>query len=938
MNKNNKNNKYPNYGTWKDYDYNLNNSIITDDSIKNSLSHFQKDKLSKLSKDQNILTMFKVKYDTGTYRSISRLQKIKLREYKELTNIFIEYWSNKKEEYHLSPVLDIVYSYKILPLEEASPLSTSISTSTSTSTSTDTQSPEVQNRHLIYRNTQNFKFHGYNLPATMDFTQWGKIIHESDSLSFYIIDKKDSQALYLISVYDNYITVELKLKNKTLLSFTDTMLDKENLSTFKRTLKNQEYYFKDGELQLRKLKLETKFLLPILQSAFITKKFITMDLETRTINGKMSPYCVYSYDGKEYRSYYLLGYKDKESMLKASIEDLMQPKYDNYKIYFHNWSYFDGIFLFNTLTSLSDNQLKPKMRHGKLIDIKFEFKIKTNKKTMNLYFRDSLLLLPASLGSLTKNFEVENKGKYPLFFVNNPDIPLDYVGAVPNFKYFTEEGYTIEDYELKFRNKNPKYVKFRGITPEEYKEYCKSFEGKEWNLREESLKYCKQDVLALYQVLDKFNSKIFEKFNVDIHKTPTLSSLAFTIYRANFLKDSKIPLVTKEMYNDLKISYTGGAVDVYIPHGKNIKRYDYNSLYPTQMNNHLMPTGYPVFFEGDISLSDKNPFGFFEVEVTAPDNLDIPILQKRVKSNSCTRTIATLGKWTSWYFSEELYNAAKFGYRFNILRGYIFEKANIFKEFVEFLYNMKANSESGTPDYIIAKLLMNSLYGRLGMNQDMENHIVISNKDFSKIFGDREDSITNVIQLKNGQELVSFFDPILSDNEKTVNISVPVSSAITAYARIQMNTLKMRLIKLGIKLYYSDTDNVDVDQFLDPQLIGKELGKLKLEHIFEEATYLAPKVYGGLVKDKDGQIYDYTKIKGLKNPISYGELSSLLTKNNKLKIHHKKWYRDISKAEITIKDDIYTLITTDNKRKILYDENNKFYATKPFTLNNNNLE
>jgi hypothetical protein len=172
----------------------------------------------------------------------------------------------------------------------------------------------------------------------------------------------------------------------------------------------------------------------------------------------------------------------------------------------------------------------------------------------------------------------------------------------------------------------------------------------------------------------------------------------------------------------------------------------------------------------------------------------------------------------------------------------------------------------------------------------------------------------------------------------TINISVPISSAITAYARIQMNNLKMLLIKLGIKLYYSDTDSIDVDQFIDQELVGKELGKLKLEHIFEEATYLAPKVYGGLVKDKDGQIYDFVKIKGLKNLISYGELSSLLTKNNKLKIHHKKWYRDISKAEITIKDDIYTLITTDNKRKILYDENNKFYATKPFTLNNNNLE
>lgn len=61
---------------------------------------------------------------------------------------------------------------------------------------------------------------------------------------------------------------------------------------------------------------------------------------------------------------------------------------------------------------------------------------------------------------------------------------------------------------------------------------------------------------------------------------------------------------------------------------------------------------------------------------------------------------------------------------------------------------MKANSEKGTPDYIIAKLLMNSLYGRLGMNQDMEKHIVISNKDLSKKLGKGYNCITNVIQLK----------------------------------------------------------------------------------------------------------------------------------------------------------------------------------------------
>jgi len=53
---------------------------------------------------------------------------------------------------------------------------------------------------------------------------------------------------------------------------------------------------------------------------------------------------------------------------------------------------------------------------------------------------------------------------------------------------------------------------------------------------------------------------------MDILKYPTLSSLAFAIYRSNFLTDNiKIPLIQGEMFNLFKRGYTGGAVNVYKP-------------------------------------------------------------------------------------------------------------------------------------------------------------------------------------------------------------------------------------------------------------------------------------------------------------------------------------------------------------------------------------
>lgn len=140
-------------------------------------------------------------------------------------------------------------------------------------------------------------------------------------------------------------------------------------------------------------------------------------------------------------------------------------------------------------------------------------------------------------------------------------------------------------------------------------------------------------------------------FRINIHKYPTLSSLAFAIYRAHYLKDSKFPLITGNMFYEFKKGYTGGAVDVYKPYGENIYKYDVNYLYPYIMRDIPMLVGSPVYFEGDITLIENKPYGIFDCEVVAPDNLKEPIIQKQVKPSNGMRTIAPSGKWSGTYFS-----------------------------------------------------------------------------------------------------------------------------------------------------------------------------------------------------------------------------------------------------------------------------------------------
>jgi hypothetical protein len=259
------------------------------------------------------------------------------------------------------------------------------------------------------------------------------------------------------------------------MSFVDILNDVNNLSTFTRKIKNQEYIFIDGELKLKKIKKETKFLKKIKKDSYRLENFITMDIETRNIleNDKeiMIPYCICIFDGKIKNSFYLTDFKNKDDMLISSIKFLMKRKYNNYRVYFHNFSMFDSVFLINTLSNLGV-KITPIIKDGNIIQIKFYYKIIESKNYI-LYFRDSYLIMPASLKDLATNFQVEEKGLFPFLFVNQKNINLNYEGLIPEYKYYTN--ITEEEFNLKYKKERElgikkSLLKHKGIIPEEYRE------------------------------------------------------------------------------------------------------------------------------------------------------------------------------------------------------------------------------------------------------------------------------------------------------------------------------------------------------------------------------------------------------------------------------------------------------------------------------------
>lgn len=401
-----------------------------------------------------LLIIFKIKTINQQRRTISYLQTLRISEFNQLYEIFSEYWNLKTEDYYLAAISEITFTYKI------------VDKTTNNYNELPSKLLRVEDKvkniidakgNKISNNLNYFKFGGFNLPLTMDFTTWGDchFINEQK----IIVYKKSSSLEYHIDLHENYQDVELKSNNQKILRFKDTINGRNDLNSFIRVFKNQEYIIDDGKIILKKIHKKVSFLTKKTKNMHNSKKIITMDLETRVINEIMSYYCVSIYDGKVFKSFYLSDFSNEKEMLRDSILYLMKRKYHKYKVYLHNFSRFDAVFLLTTITEICDNVL-PIKRDGNFINIKLIF---ANKYC--LYFRDSFLLLPSSLRNLAENFKVDNKEIFPYKFVNNKEILLDYKGKVPEFNLFTN------------------------ISEEEYESYSSEYKNNDWNLKTETIKY-----------------------------------------------------------------------------------------------------------------------------------------------------------------------------------------------------------------------------------------------------------------------------------------------------------------------------------------------------------------------------------------------------------------------------------------------------------------
>ena len=171
---------------------------------------------------------------------------------------------------------------------------------------------------------------------------------------------------------------------------------------------------------------------------------------------------------------------------------------------------------------------------------------------------------------------------------------------------------------------------------------------------------------------------------------------------------------------------------------------------------------------------------------------------------------------------------------------------------------MRMKAEKDSVDSFICKLIMNSSYGRFGLNLERDQLVIDEGQEGVKEScyefetGDTIDGKPVLFRFVREKKKIESFT------------NVAIAAWVTAHARIRMHKQYHKYQK---HLYYTDTDSIFVkhDRSMPD---SKLLGEFKYEYSAAEGCFLLPKTYAlaGItgMKDKKGQfIRTKAVIKGI---------------------------------------------------------------------------
>ena len=472
-----------------------------------------------------------------------------------------------------------------------------------------------------------------------------------------------------------------------------------------------------------------------------------------------------------------------------SFIDFCKNKKENYRLYFHNLK-FDGEYIFSYLLNNGFELITDKKEKrdntftclisdtGQFYSIEIYFTVK-KKKVNKVTIYDSLKILNFSVDKIAKAFNLPIR-----------KLTLDY-------KAYREIGH---------------------------------------ELTIDEVNYIRNDVEIMARALKYM-------FDEGLNKM-TIGSDALSDYKSRCKYFKKYyPILPYEIDHDIRESYKGGFTylnDCY--KGKETGEgvvLDVNSLYPSCMRNEILPFGEPIFFEGEYKENKLYPLYvqkftcIFDIKPNKIPSIQLKnnmsfMPNEYIKSSNGDLVTLTLTNidlelfFTQYNVRNIIYHS---GWMFKGVRG-------LFTEYIDYWTERKiqAKKDNNNVTYLISKLMLNSLYGKFGLNPNVRGKYPYLDED-------------GVVKY------------MLSPLERRDPIYIPTATFITSYAR-RKTVLTSQSIKdfsidnYGIDYYiYSDTDSIHLlkmdeeilKQFVD--IDDYRIGAWKLESTFSRGKYLRQKCY-----------------------------------------------------------------------------------------------
>lgn len=484
-----------------------------------------------------------------------------------------------------------------------------------------------------------------------------------------------------------------------------------------------------------------------------------------------------------------------------SLDDFMDwcanPK-ENYLCLFHNLK-FDGDFILSWLLKNGFEYIADKKNRrdntfttlitdmGQFYAIEVYFKVKGHKVN-KVTFHDSLKLLNFSVDEIAKSFDL------PI-----SKLELDYTT-------YREKGHQ--------------------LTPHE-------------------IDYIRNDVRIMALALDILYQQGMNKMTIGANALDSFKKMC-----PNF-KDI-FPVLPIDVDADIRRSYKGGFTYLS-PKYKEVTTgpgivLDVNSMYPAKMVQCELPYGLPEPFEGQYKEDSNYPLYVqkftctFELKPNKIPSIQLkscPSFMPNEYIESTEGEIVTMTLTSpdlELFFEQYNVDVIKWigGWKFKKTKGIFTDYINHWTE-----EKIKAKKAGNKPQYLLSKLYLNSLYGKLALNP--------IGRQKMPIFRDGE----------------LHYEMLPTEERKPIYI--PAATFITSYARkyIIETSQMIRDWSMKYKGYdaycYSDTDSIhatlskddleELSKFID--IDSYRLGAWDCESIFTRGRYLRQKCY---IEEIDGKI------------------------------------------------------------------------------------